>query len=164
MDAPVGSASVVIRRAAADVFTFVTTPENDPLWVRVCKGIRRLGAEPIRLGARLIEQVRFLGFVVPYTWEVTRFEPGRAITYSSRKGIVPMVITIAIESDGDSTRVTQQIELLVRRAGHASASGHIGRRGKISGGPSPTIHRRARAGASSPGAGLRRLARCRPLF
>jgi uncharacterized membrane protein len=115
VDAPVGSASVVIRRAAADVFAFVTTPENDPLWVRVCKGIRRLGAEPIRVGARLIEQVGFLGFVVPYTWEVTRFEPGRAITYSSRKGIVPMVITIAIESDGDSTRVTQQIELRVPR-------------------------------------------------
>jgi hypothetical protein len=59
-DAPVGSASVVIRRAAADVFAFVTTPENDPLWVRVCASIRRLDDEPIRVGSRLVERVRFL--------------------------------------------------------------------------------------------------------
>jgi uncharacterized membrane protein len=115
VDAPVGSASVLVRRTAADVFAFVTTPENDPLWVRVCAAIRRLDDAPMRVGSRLTERVRFFGVVVRYEWEVTRLIPGRTITYSSRKGTVPMVISITVVPAGDDTTVTQEIEMRIPR-------------------------------------------------
>ena len=113
--AAAGEASIVLRRPAADVAEFVTTPENDPLWVVACAGIRRRDPGPIRLGSRLSERVRLFGVVVPYEWEVTRLEPAREITYTSRKGLVPMVITIAVDSRGDDATVRQRIELRVPR-------------------------------------------------
>jgi uncharacterized membrane protein len=100
---------VLVARPAAVVFSFIATPENDPLWVHVCAAIHRPDDRPIRIGSRLVEQVRCLGFRMRYEWEVTRFDSEGLIQYSSRTGIVPLRITIRVEPRGNHARVTQRI-------------------------------------------------------
>ncbi len=124
------AASILVSRPAAEVFSFISTPENDPLWVRGCAANQRVKDEPIRVGSRVVEQLSYLGTRLLYEWEVTQLEPRRLITYSSRRGLVPMVITIAVRADGSATEVTLDIHLgLPRLVPFGAALGRlVGRR------------------------------------
>lgn len=110
-DTNVGEASIAIASASTDVFKFVSTPENDPLWVHACRSIYRLDDGPIRIGMRLIEQAQFSGVRMSYEWEVTRLNIGRSITYTSRRGLFPMIITIAVTGASREATVTQRIRI-----------------------------------------------------
>jgi hypothetical protein len=69
--------SIVIDRPAEEVFEFVTTPENDPLWTSTAVERAREGDEPIRVGSRIRAVDKFLGRKLESTFHVTDYEPSR---------------------------------------------------------------------------------------
>jgi carbon monoxide dehydrogenase subunit G len=70
-------ASITIKRPADEVFDFVTTPENDPLWSSTAVERRRETEGPIAVGSRIKAVDKFLGRRIESTFEVTEHEPGR---------------------------------------------------------------------------------------
>ncbi len=69
--------SIVINRPAEEVFAFVTTPENDRLWVSTAVERSRESEDPIGVGSRIRAVDTFLGRRIESTFEVTEHEPSR---------------------------------------------------------------------------------------
>jgi uncharacterized membrane protein len=69
--------AVTINRPADEVFAFVTTPENDPLWSSTAVERQRETEGPIGLGSRIKAVDRFLGRRIEAMIEVTEHEPSR---------------------------------------------------------------------------------------
>lgn len=69
--------SIVIDRPAEEVFAFVTTPENDRLWVSTAVERSRESEGPIGVGSRIRAVDNFLGRRIESTFEVTEHEPSR---------------------------------------------------------------------------------------
>jgi carbon monoxide dehydrogenase subunit G len=68
---------IVIDRPQEAVFEFVTTPENDPLWVSTAVERQRESEGPIGVGSRIRAVDKFLGRRIESTLEVTEHEPSR---------------------------------------------------------------------------------------
>ena len=105
----VAEGSIRIRYPLAHVFAFITTPENDPSWVHSSAWISRTSEGPVRVGSTLAERVRVFGLRVTYIWEVTAFEANRLLTYTSRRGLLPMTIEMAVTPDGAVTEMRQRL-------------------------------------------------------
>jgi uncharacterized membrane protein len=69
--------AVTINRPADEVFAFVTTPENDPLWSSTAVERHREVEGPIGVGSRIKAVDRFLGRRIEAMIEVTEHEPSR---------------------------------------------------------------------------------------
>ena len=109
----VSEGSIRIHYPLEHVFAFVTTPENDPSWVHSCAWISRTSEGPIRVGSTLAERVRVFGLRVPYVWEVTAFETNRLFTCTSRRGLLPMTIEMAVTLDGAVTEMRERLEIVL---------------------------------------------------
>jgi uncharacterized protein YndB with AHSA1/START domain len=108
---PDSGVAVTVPGSPSEVFAFIATPDNDPIWVCACQTTRLLTQGPLAAGSRVWERIRFGGLPFTYEWEVTRFVPGHLLTYTSRRGLVPMVITIEVLPKSEGAEVRQTIDL-----------------------------------------------------
>jgi uncharacterized protein YndB with AHSA1/START domain len=103
--------STTISRPADQVFTFVSTPENDPKWVPVSLRHEKTSPGPMQVGTRTEEDLKFLGRGMRYVWEVTAYEPPHLLTYRTIAGPLPFTIRLALEPAGSATRLTLGTEV-----------------------------------------------------
>jgi carbon monoxide dehydrogenase subunit G len=68
---------IVIDRPPEAVFEFVTTPENDYLWMATAVERKPEPAGPIGVGSRIRAVDKFLGRRIESTLEITEHEPSR---------------------------------------------------------------------------------------
>jgi uncharacterized protein YndB with AHSA1/START domain len=67
--------TIAIRRPTAEVFAWITDPDNTPLWQPALVEVRRLTDGPIRVGWRFTEVRRLLGRSIGSVFEVTELDP-----------------------------------------------------------------------------------------
>ena len=100
-----------INRPAGEVFGFVSDASNNPRWQKGQRSCEWTSPPPIGVGSTYEQQARFLGRTVINRFEVTEYEPGRAITIESTEGSFPITVRRSVEPlDGSHSRMRAQIE------------------------------------------------------
>ncbi len=89
-----------IARPAAEVFTFLADAANNPSWQRGMRGCQWTSPPPIGVGSTYRQEASFLGRSVVSSFEVTEFEPGHTITFSTVAGSFPITVRRSVEPLG----------------------------------------------------------------
>lgn len=92
--------SIVVARPRAQVFPVAAHPENMPLWNPAVRESMLVGQ--LRRGAKVIQLVEVLGRRFETEFEVTEYEPGRRVAYTSSGG--PLTVEGAMEFRDDRGR------------------------------------------------------------
>jgi uncharacterized protein YndB with AHSA1/START domain len=103
IDAPPGSVAAVMFDAA-----------NDPLWMGGAKTVRKLTAEPLRVGSRVRRDGGFLGRRFHWVTEVVAFEPCRRLEMAFVEGPMRGRVSYEIRPEDGRSRV------VIRNHGAAS--------------------------------------------
>lgn len=98
--------SVVINRPIAEVFAFVTNPENSPQWESGLLETGKMSKGPMGVGTTWQEVRQFLGRRIKSTDEVTEYEPNKKFSFKSTSGPFPVEGGYTFESVEGGTRVT----------------------------------------------------------
>jgi len=117
-------ASVLIARPVGDVWEYVTTAENLPVWVPVLREVTQITDGPVGVGTRWQGTMRLLGIGLSARAEFTRCEPNNAAELTSVESRLRFSCTITFEECDGSTRFTYRTE---------AASGFDGIFGKFAG-------------------------------
>ena len=128
-------ASVLIARPVGDVWHYVTTAENLPVWVPVLHEVRQVTDGPVSEGTRWKGTMRLLGIGFSALVEFTRCEPTDVAELKSVESRLRFCCTVTFEeSDDGTTRFTYRTD---------SASGFDGLFGKFAGPIVSTASKRA---------------------
>jgi uncharacterized protein YndB with AHSA1/START domain len=104
--------TITIERPIEEVFEYVSTPENDPTWVSASLRNQRSSPGPMRVGTTTEEDVKFLGRMSRYTWEITEYEPPISIAYRATSGLLPgAAVRLRLEPVEGGTRLTHSVDL-----------------------------------------------------
>ena len=103
------TSSVVINKPVAEVFAFVTNPENDTQWEGGLDRVIPEGPQDA-VGAKYTEVRKFMGQEMKSTLEVTTYEKNAKWGSKVLKGPVPFEVLITYEPEGSGTRMTTQVE------------------------------------------------------
>ena len=107
--------SATIDQQVDRTFEYVSTPENDPMWVPASLRHEMLSPAPMRVGAITEEDVWFLGRHMRYTWEITQYEPPSAFALRSISGPISATIRVLLQSlEGARTKVILVGEVQLR--------------------------------------------------
>jgi uncharacterized membrane protein len=99
--------SVIINRPVAEVFAFVSNPENSLQWASGVVEIKITdrGSEGVGATARTLRQ--FPGRQVEFDWEVTAYEPNSHLVVKSTSGpMSTMARYDFVSMDEEKTRVS----------------------------------------------------------
>lgn len=94
-------ASVLINRPIDEVFTFVTTPENDAQWYIGVESRDHTPDEPAGVGSTSQSTIRFLGLPVDVTWQVDEYDPPNKIGVKTIEGPIPVEADYTFEATGE---------------------------------------------------------------
>lgn len=94
-----------IAASPADVFTFVADFTTMPRWYSAVQRVERT-EEANGLGARYEVHRQLPGGPVQNEVEVTSYEDGREVTFTSLSGPTPFVYRYLVEPDNDGSRLT----------------------------------------------------------
>jgi len=118
------SLTTVIARQPAVVFAFIAEPTNMTRWYDAVDHVTTSAGDPVGLGATF-EVFRSLpGGRATNTVEITEYEPGRRITFESRRGPTPFRYTYILEPEHRGTRLTLQGR--ISSAGLMGPAAHLG--------------------------------------
>ena len=106
-----------------EVFTFISRPENFPLWQSSLLEIRRPGDGPMRVGSEVTEVRSFMGRKMETTWTCTEHEPCERSSIEEDEGLVPFKGTFELEAKGEGTR--SSVDGGDRRAARDQGAGAI---------------------------------------
>jgi carbon monoxide dehydrogenase subunit G len=97
--------TIVVERSPADVFAYLTNPENLPEWqAGVIEG-RKDSPGPTAQGTSLTEVRTFLGRRMESKLEVTEYEQDRLFTIKVVSGPVPFQVRHRLEPADGGTRI-----------------------------------------------------------
>jgi hypothetical protein len=110
-------AAAIVRRPPAEVFSYMTSIENEVVWMGPAgleeSGIRPPG--PIQVTTRRVEVRRLLGRRVETTFEVIAHEPGRRLSMVTVTGPFPMAVTYDV-APLDESRAAEVVLMLETHA------------------------------------------------
>lgn len=98
--------SIVINRPVEEVFKFVTTPENDPLWIQSTLKSEQTSEGPMGVGAIVRGESRFLGRSIISTIEVKEYELNRKRAGKTTSGPIPAELVELFEPVEGGTKLT----------------------------------------------------------
>lgn len=94
-----------IYRPIKQVFTFISTPENDTRWQYGTLESTRVSEGPIGLGTFFRNIGHFMGRRLNGTFEVTDYDPYRKYGLKSLTGSIESEIIYSFEMDKTSTKI-----------------------------------------------------------
>lgn len=108
-----------IERPVADVFSFISNPNNEPRWhddiLRVRRGpgadAEGVPKDSYAQGSKWTWTARFMGREAEGTVEVTTVEPNRRIEFTTRTGPVLPIATCLLEPTDGGTLFTRRVEI-----------------------------------------------------
>jgi len=96
-----------IDRAVNIVADYAANPSNVPNWYRRIRTVDWITDPPVSIGSRVAFEAQFMGKRLVYTYEVTEYVPGSALTMSTTEGPFPMTTEYRWSAlDDDRTRMT----------------------------------------------------------
>jgi carbon monoxide dehydrogenase subunit G len=99
---------VIVERPPEHVFAFVSDPRNDSAWASEITEVRQTSEGPLGVGASFVQVARFLGRRLEVPFELTEYEPNRAVTITPTCGPVRLAARRSVEPVEAGTRVTIQ--------------------------------------------------------
>jgi carbon monoxide dehydrogenase subunit G len=97
---------VDIAAAPAAVFARIADPSSHARWRPTVLEFRAVDGEPLRVGSRLVETVRFAGRRFRSTYEVSELDPPRAFAVRTVTGPMRLTLRCGLAPAGRGTRVT----------------------------------------------------------
>ena len=97
--------SLPIAASPTTVFAFVADFTTMPRWYSAVQRVDRLDGTS-GLGTRYAVHRHLPGGPARNEVEVTAYESGREVTFTSRSGPTPFVYRYVVEADGDATQLT----------------------------------------------------------
>lgn len=97
--------SVVINRPVAEVFAYVTRPENTPKWQSGMLASQQTSEGAMDVGTIFTEVRQMMGQKMDQTMEVTAYEPNQKWSFKSIKATVPHEAHLTFEAVEDGTRI-----------------------------------------------------------
>ncbi|MFI7448528.1 SRPBCC family protein [Nonomuraea sp. NPDC049714] len=104
---------LVINRPAREVFRYLADLENLPRWNYAIAETRKISPGPPAHGSTYL-QTRTLPRPMQETLEISRYEPDRLLAVTGGFGDLEGTSTYTLESNGETTRLTNEIELVGR--------------------------------------------------
>ena len=98
--------SFVVNRPVEEVFSFLTTIENAPLWQGWADEANMTSDEPVREGSTYRYVTRFLGRRFESQGVITAFEPNSRYGWKVTSGPIPASAETLFESVNSGTLVT----------------------------------------------------------
>ncbi len=98
--------SVAIDRPLGEVFDFLSDLQNDPRWRREWVDAKRTSNGPIGVGTTTSLFAKVLGRRTEAVYQVTEYDPSRAVTWKTVTGPLPLTFWRTVEPEGEGTRVT----------------------------------------------------------
>jgi len=99
--------STSIERPAEKVFAFLSVPENHARFIPGMLEFKQTSAGPFgRVGATVRGRRRLLGRSMDLPYEITEYEPNRALAMKGRMGPVSFEDGYVLEPAGEGTRIT----------------------------------------------------------
>lgn len=105
-----GENSVIIDRPVEDVFRFLSIPQNNELWMGMVVGTIRDAQGPVEVGETWKHQVKFLGRLFEFPFEVVEFEPSHRYCVRNAAGPISLYGCFTLEPADGGTRFTHSIE------------------------------------------------------
>lgn len=127
-------ASVLIDRPVGDVWDYVTTAENLPVWVPVLHEVTQLSDGPLEVGTRWQGTMRLIGIGFSARAEFTQCDPNKVAELASVESRLRFSCTIMFEAVDGKTRFTYRTD---------TASGFDGLFGRFAGPIVSTASKRA---------------------
>lgn len=95
--------SIIIKRPVAEVFEYITNPENIPEWATYIQEAVPIPDGPIGVGSQIRQKVRRREVI----WEVTAFEPDTLCIYEADYWYASNAqVTFRVEAVEDGTKFT----------------------------------------------------------
>ena len=104
------SHTITIERPVEEVWDYVLTTRNDPVWLTPVIGVGRGADQPVEVGLDIEETYKFLGVELPLTLTVTEHEPCRRSAVRVSGGPIPGRGSYEFEPAGVGTRFTLTLE------------------------------------------------------
>ena len=115
--------SLTIAASPATVFDFVADFTTTPKWYSAVQRVERIGSTT-GLGTRYVVHRHLPGVAARNEVEVSSYESGRQVTFTSLSGPTPFVYRYLVEPDGNATRLT--LEGTISGAGLAGPAALLG--------------------------------------
>lgn len=97
--------TTIINRPVEEVFTYITTPENNVYWVSGATEVTKLSESGIQVGATYQFERTILGRKIEGTGTVTELQPHHSFAYESTSGPFPFAIRYTFEPVAGGTRL-----------------------------------------------------------
>lgn len=97
--------NVQINRPVEEVFAFVSSIDNLPLWAGPVTEAKQISDGPIGVGTIQKQSAQFLGRQVETTQEVTEYELNKKFSTKSTSGTLPLEIQYTFEPFGKGTKI-----------------------------------------------------------
>ena len=98
--------SVVIKRDLEDVFNFLITPENNPIWQSGITKSRKTSDGPIGVGSTAQDTRKYMGKEFETTYRITGYETNAGQGFKSLSGPIQFEGSYGFETVKDGTRFT----------------------------------------------------------
>src|SRR4051812_6875675 len=107
---PVIEEDVHISRPSQEVFDYLTTPENLPVWDSSVLEVERVTPGPVQVGNRWRGVSKILGLRFGWTLELTELEPRTRWVTRTVEGKLKFAVTHRVEPENGGTRYTFKVE------------------------------------------------------
>ena len=107
---PVVEEEVFIGRPPEEVFAYLESAENLPVWDSSILEAEQVGAGPVEAGTRWRGVSKILGRRFDWTTEVIETQPPTMFRSRSIEGPLKFEVTTTLTGDSDGTRVNYRVE------------------------------------------------------
>lgn len=107
---PVVEENVSIGRPPEEVFDYLNTAENLPVWDSSVLEAEQLDSEPLAVGTRWRGASKILGRRFEWTTEVTELEPPTRLVSRAVAGKLSFTVTNTLRPENGGTRFTYRVD------------------------------------------------------
>ena len=102
---------IFINRPAAEVFEFISNPENNPKWQNGMQSCVITSEGVWGLGSTYDQKAKFLGRDIVSSFKITAFEAGRLIRGDTIESSFPISFTRIVEPDESGAGANVHVEV-----------------------------------------------------
>ncbi len=107
---PIVEESVLIARSPEEVFDYVSTAQNVPVWDSSIMEAEQVDSGPLRVGSRWRGVSKILGRRFEWTTELVEFDPPERTLSRAVEGKLHFTVTNTFQPEAGGTRFTYKVD------------------------------------------------------